>query len=412
MAAREGLRDRVAGLIGCDAGEVALTGSTTDGVNTVAVARSTWAPSDEIVTTDRSTPACSPRSRARRGDGRAASASCPGTELADAVGARDDARRRARTSRGSTAGWSTPTRWREPAPRSSGRRAGPRAPCRSTCARSAATSTRRRGRSGCAAPTRAATCTCAASAAQELDAPWPGYMTLAEPGDALAFDQHETARALRHGHVAERRRPPGRPPPSTCWRSPGSTQLHERAIGLAARLADLLAERGREVAPRGATTLVSWSSGRRRGRRRAAGRRRHRRPRSARPRSGPRLGRRLGDRGRARAAGGRGVIPDPNSRPPPPHTDRVVFLKPRRSTRRRSRSATTRTTTTRATRRRSQKQQRAVRLRAGAARDRPLLRAGRGRAVRDGRARTTRCRPVDVPVRDLRRRLGRRRWTS
>ena len=36
--------------------------------------------------------------------------------------------------------------------------------------------------------------------------------------------------------------------------------MHERARTLAARLAELLAERGREVAPRDATTLVSFAS--------------------------------------------------------------------------------------------------------------------------------------------------------
>jgi selenocysteine lyase/cysteine desulfurase len=38
----------------------------------------------------------------------------------------------------------------------------------------------------------------------------------------------------------------------------GFDALHERAATLAARLADELAERGRTVAPRGPTTLVSW----------------------------------------------------------------------------------------------------------------------------------------------------------
>jgi selenocysteine lyase/cysteine desulfurase len=38
----------------------------------------------------------------------------------------------------------------------------------------------------------------------------------------------------------------------------GFDAVHARATGLAARLADALAERGRTVAPRGATTLVTW----------------------------------------------------------------------------------------------------------------------------------------------------------
>jgi selenocysteine lyase/cysteine desulfurase len=38
----------------------------------------------------------------------------------------------------------------------------------------------------------------------------------------------------------------------------GFDWVHARAIGLAARLAELLADRGLEVTPRGASTLVSW----------------------------------------------------------------------------------------------------------------------------------------------------------
>ena len=38
----------------------------------------------------------------------------------------------------------------------------------------------------------------------------------------------------------------------------GFDAVHARATGLAAQLADALAERGRTVAPRGATTLVTW----------------------------------------------------------------------------------------------------------------------------------------------------------
>ncbi len=40
----------------------------------------------------------------------------------------------------------------------------------------------------------------------------------------------------------------------------GWEQVHEHAVGFAARLADALAQRGHEVAPRGPTTLVSWAS--------------------------------------------------------------------------------------------------------------------------------------------------------
>jgi L-cysteine/cystine lyase len=40
--------------------------------------------------------------------------------------------------------------------------------------------------------------------------------------------------------------------------APGWEWVHDRAISLAQELADRLAERGLEVAPRGPSTLVSW----------------------------------------------------------------------------------------------------------------------------------------------------------
>jgi L-cysteine/cystine lyase len=93
----------------------------------------------------------------------------------------------------------------------------------------------------------------------ELDAPWPSYLTLADTADALAFDQHETAARFDTGMS---------PSGSTAWATAafdlldesGFPAVHERAIGLAARLAERLAERGHEVVPRGASTLVSWRS--------------------------------------------------------------------------------------------------------------------------------------------------------
>ena len=86
-----------------------------------------------------------------------------------------------------------------------------------------------------------------------------GYVNLADPGAGLAARPHEDARcldapslsaeavacALAAAEVLE----------SAGWKA-----VHERACTLAARLADLLAEHGREPAPRGRTTLVSFPS--------------------------------------------------------------------------------------------------------------------------------------------------------
>jgi L-cysteine/cystine lyase len=92
-----------------------------------------------------------------------------------------------------------------------------------------------------------------------LDSPWPGYLTLADPADPLAFDQHDSAARFDTGNS---------PSGSTAWATAafdllaevGFGELQDRAATLAGRLAALLAERGREVAPRGDSTLVSWRS--------------------------------------------------------------------------------------------------------------------------------------------------------
>jgi len=86
-----------------------------------------------------------------------------------------------------------------------------------------------------------------------------GYGNLAEPNTGLAATPHEDGRrfdalslnaetvacALAAGEILE---------------GAGWAAVHERACKLAARLAEMLAAAGRAVAPRGATTLVSFSS--------------------------------------------------------------------------------------------------------------------------------------------------------
>jgi selenocysteine lyase/cysteine desulfurase len=92
---------------------------------------------------------------------------------------------------------------------------------------------------------------------EELAPAWPGFQTLEDPHDPLAYALHSDARrhdlAFSGGHTA-------------AWAlaslellgEAGWEQLHERAAELASRLAAMLAERGHEVVPRGDSTLVSW----------------------------------------------------------------------------------------------------------------------------------------------------------
>jgi L-cysteine/cystine lyase len=95
--------------------------------------------------------------------------------------------------------------------------------------------------------------------AETLDPPWPSYASLAEPSRASELIPHAGARRFDMGV-------PSGPP--TAWSLAALELLQEagldwiatRAADSAERLAEMLAERGFDVAPRGRTTLVSWRS--------------------------------------------------------------------------------------------------------------------------------------------------------
>jgi selenocysteine lyase/cysteine desulfurase len=94
---------------------------------------------------------------------------------------------------------------------------------------------------------------------ERLDVSRRGYANLSDPNAGLAAQLHDDGRrfdtlmlsaealacALEAVQVLERA---------------GWHEVHARACALAARLVELLSECGREVAPRGATTLVSFAS--------------------------------------------------------------------------------------------------------------------------------------------------------
>ena len=257
MNARAALRERIAGLMGCDAEEVALTGSTTDGVNAALVALNVG-PGDEVVTSDEEHPGVlAPLAAAARRRG------CrirvvPWDLLPGAV---DD---RTALVASSHVSWI------------SGRVID------SAALRDAGVPVLLDGAQGLGAipvDVRELGCDFYAASGQKwlcgpdasgylyvrrdhavsLDAPWPGYLTLATTEDALAFDQHPNAARFDTGS-----------PPSGAlpWAmaafdvlaQAGFGRIHQRGIALAGRLAELLRERGLQVAPRGASTLVSWRS--------------------------------------------------------------------------------------------------------------------------------------------------------
>ncbi len=94
----------------------------------------------------------------------------------------------------------------------------------------------------------------------ELSVPWPGYVSLADAAQALDSPPAEHANRFDHGF------PPGM---RSAWalaslrvlEDAGLEWVHERAATLAAALAGRLAERGLEVGPRGRSTLVAWKAG-------------------------------------------------------------------------------------------------------------------------------------------------------
>ena len=93
----------------------------------------------------------------------------------------------------------------------------------------------------------------------QLTAPWPGYMSVADPKDALDSPPAPDAARLDHGF------PPGM---RSAWalaslgvlEAAGWEWVHARAAELAAGLADQLAASGLEVGPRGRSTLVAWAA--------------------------------------------------------------------------------------------------------------------------------------------------------
>jgi L-cysteine/cystine lyase len=93
----------------------------------------------------------------------------------------------------------------------------------------------------------------------DLEPPWPGYGTLSDHLDCLRSGLADGALRLDHGFPPALR---------SVWalaslnvlREAGWGWVHERASTLARRLADLLAQRGKTVLPRGDSTLVSWET--------------------------------------------------------------------------------------------------------------------------------------------------------
>jgi selenocysteine lyase/cysteine desulfurase len=252
----EGLRRGVAGLFGCEADEVALTRSTTDGMNAALTALE-LGPGDEVLTSDEEHPgllAPLAAHQARRGF---ELRSAPFAELANAVGPRT------KLVACSHVSWVN-------------------GQVVDTAALAAVDALvlldGAQGLGAVPTPMRELGCDFYGAAGQkwlcgpdgsgflyvrgdlcaELPVPWPSYMTLADPASPLESEPQPGARRFDLGFSA----------PLYAWSlsaletlaAAGWDAVQARGPDLATRLADELADRGAEVAPRGRSTLVSWRS--------------------------------------------------------------------------------------------------------------------------------------------------------
>jgi selenocysteine lyase/cysteine desulfurase len=252
------LRAGYAGVLGCEVSEVALTGSTTDGINTV-IAGLDLRPGDEILTTDEEHPGLlAPLGRARKRHGVSVRV-IPFAELAGEVS------RSTRLVACSHVSWV------------SGRVADVDAlsatgvPLLLDAAQAIGAVPIDVHSLGCdfyagsgqkwlCGPEGSGCLYVRAERLDELLVPWPGYSSLADPAQALEFEPAEGAARLDHGFPAGLRTASALASLQVLGDA-GWEWVHERGATLAALLAERLAERGLEVGPRGRSTLVSWKAG-------------------------------------------------------------------------------------------------------------------------------------------------------
>jgi selenocysteine lyase/cysteine desulfurase len=256
MAGRgDELRFRVARLIGAQDGEVALTGSTTDGVNSVLHALD-LAPGDELLTSDEEHPGVlAPLAAARARGMRVRQA--PFADLAAAVGPDT------RAVVCSHVSWITGRLVDSAALAASGvlvlldgaqgLGAVPVDVGALGCDFYAAS-----GQKWLCGPNGIGYVYARADRVSGLRAPWPGWQVLEDPHEPLESPLHPDARRLATGFPAHHQ---------VQWahaaldvlEEPGIDRVQARAIELAAGLAERLADGGLEVAPRGRSTLVSFA---------------------------------------------------------------------------------------------------------------------------------------------------------
>ena len=251
------LRGEVAQLMGCQADELALTGATTDGVNAVLGGLDLGA-GDEVLTSDEEHPgllAPLGRLRATRG---VKVRLAPFDDLANAVGASTSLIACSHVSwlTGRVADTAALAATGVPVllDGAQGLGAVPVDVRALGCDFYAAS-----GQKWLCGPVGSGYLYVRAERIADLTPATPGYGTVEEPTRALEFELRDGARRFDGGLS---------PTPHLMWAlaalrtltAEGVGRVHERAGALAERLAEALAARGATVAPRGASTLVSWEA--------------------------------------------------------------------------------------------------------------------------------------------------------
>ena len=257
MGLASDLRAGYARVLGCEPSQVALTGSTTDGVNTV-IAGLDLRPGDEILTSDEEHPGLlAPLGLARRRHG----VKVRMVPFAELPGEVSPATRLVACSHVSwVSGRVVDTRALvaagAPVLLDAAQAIGavPVDVRALGCDFYAAS-----GQKWLCGPEGSGCLYVRADRLEDLLIPWPGYGSLADPAQALELAPAEGAPRLDHGFPVCIR---------SAWalaslavfEEAGWDWVHERAASLAERLAEGLAERGLLVAPRGRSTLVSWTA--------------------------------------------------------------------------------------------------------------------------------------------------------
>ena len=256
-AGAQGLRERLATLIGAQADEVALTHCTTDGITTVLSALPLGR-GDEVLTSDEEHPGLlAPLAMARRHKGFEIR-EVPFDELAASVGPRTKLVACSHVSwvSGRVADTAAISATGVPLllDGAQGIGAVPVDVAALGCDFYAAS-----GQKWLCGPDGSGCLYVRAERADELDPPWPNYGSLEDAQNPLELVVHPGARRFDLGIA---------PGPATAWATAafdllgeaGWDSVFERAADGAERLAGMLRERGVEVARRGRSTLVSWKS--------------------------------------------------------------------------------------------------------------------------------------------------------